>query len=195
RHSAATAITEGINGCGRFQYDMARGAPAYVTDDGCVSLSMSIARLKGADGNGVHVNCSDCAAFVVSFANLLGCELWSSQMGPAVIDDVFRTKPYVPIGFDAWTESGPGEGFYFHEVAWTGACGDDDTIYDACLKIDCMNGPAAPFRMEELPTGMIFSDGSADAPYVYRECLSVPGPTGYEKCRAKQGTRIRRRLR
>ena len=36
-------------------------------------------RLRGGIGNGVYVNCSDCATIVASFANALGCELWESK--------------------------------------------------------------------------------------------------------------------
>ncbi|MDO5320356.1 MAG: hypothetical protein Q4G65_17150, partial [bacterium] len=192
RHSAATAITEGINGCGRFRYETSGGVSAYVTRDGTVDLSECINRLKGLEGKEQFVNCMDCAAFVVSFSNLLGCELWSSRMDDGEDGYGFLTNPYIPIGCENWTSSGSGEAFRFHEVAWTGNCGDDDTIYDACLKIDGRRGTSAPLRMEELPTGMIFSDGSADAPYVYRECLAAPGDWGYGRCLSQPGTRIRR---
>lgn len=192
QHSAATAITEGINGCGRFRYETRGGASAYVTEDGGVDLSECINRLKGLKKGGESVNCMDCAAFVVSFSNLLGCELWSSRMDDGEDGYGFLTNPYIPIGCENWTSSGSGEAFSFHEVAWTGNCGDDDTIYDACLKIDGRRGTSAPLRMEELPTGMIFSDGSADAPYVYRECLAAPGDWGYGRCLSQPGTRIRR---
>ena len=47
-------------------------------------------------------------------------------------------------------------------------------------------------RTPSLPANMLFSDGNAGPPYVYRESLAAPGVNGYDKCRAKPTGRIQR---
>mgnify|MGYP004452635633 CR=1 FL=1 len=188
QHAAASRITRAIYESKRFWYDVKEGAPAY-TDDETVYLTAFLGRMRGRDGNGGVVNCTDCASFVVSFSNLLGCELWSSKMGK-----FFETNPYLPIGHATWTGTGPEEAFIYHEVAWTGECGDDDLIYDACLQVDSMGCSTPSFLLELLPMGMIFSDGNPGSPYAYRESLAVPGPLGYDRCRPKPEERKRRNV-
>ena len=188
QHEAASRITRAIYESKRFRYDVERGESKYI-DGNAVLLTHFLGRMKGRHGKGTFVNCTDCASFVVSFSNLLGCELWSSQMGR-----YFETNPYLPIGHTTWTGTGPEEAFIYHEVAWTGECGDDDLIYDACLQVDSMGCSTPSFLLELLPTGMIFSDGNPDSPYAYRESLAVPGPLGYDRCRPKPEKRKRRKV-
>ena len=144
--------------------------------------------------DGAEVNCTDCAAFVVSCANLLGCELWSSRMGPR--DRLgFLTNWYTAIGCLPWTPPSWEWEFSYHEVAWTGECGEDDQIYDACLSVDGDGDPSLPPRREMLPLGMPFDDGSAQAPYAYRESLSAPGVWGYDRCVPNPEKKMRRKVR
>ncbi len=183
---AAFRITEAINGAGRFKYDISRGAAMYL-DGGTIKLSQCIDRLNGGFGAGELVNCTDCANFTVAFVNLIGGELYSSRMCAD-----FNTNPYSAIGRPAWTPPSWGWGFSYHEVGWSGACGDGDSIFDPCLKVDGNGDPSAPPRTELLPTGMVFSDGNQGAPYVYRESLSAPGANGYGRCVAQPGSKLRR---
>ena len=186
---AASAITFGINECGRFRYETDQGGACYaeMTD---VDLTQCIARLNGHSGRGESVNCTDCASFLTSFSNLLGCHLYSSRMFHTLTDS-FMTREYTAIGCPDLTAPSWGWGFSYHEVAWDGSCDDSDYVYDACLKyID----PAATNNLPQLPFSVRFSDGSPDYPYVYRERLTPPGPDGYDRCIARPDTKIRRRV-
>jgi len=183
---AASRITGAINGSGRFKYDIGSGAAKYL-DGGNLKFSECILRLNGGFGAGELVNCTDCGNFVTTFANLVGGELYSSKMGWH-----FNTNPYTAIGRPAWTPPSWGWGFSYHEVGWAGSCGDGDTIFDPCLKVDGNGDPSADPRTELLPTGMIFSDGNQGAPYVYRESLAAPGAAGYGVCVAQPSSKQRR---
>lgn len=201
QHEAASRITRAIYESKRFRYDVEEGAPNYI-EAGEVLLTHFLGRMKGRIGrprreenwrirDGAEVNCTDCAAFVVSCANLLGCELWSSLMG----GDDFLTNPYSVIGNNPWTPPSWGWGFSYHEVAWTGECMGGDLIYDACLSVDGDGDPSLPPRRELLPIGMLFDDGSSNPPYSYRESLAVPGVYGYDKCIPNPETKVRRKVR
>ena len=185
---AAKNVTTAINGCGRFAYDTANGQAAYLSGSR-VELSRCIERLNGGNGDGELVNCTDCASFVVSFANLLGCELYSSRMGNG-----FGTREYTAIGRPSWTSPDWGWGFSYHEVAWTGQCMDGDLIFDACLKYNGSSSLSSTDKVEELPLGVVFCDGSSDAPYVYRERLTPVGSSGYDKCMARPAQKKRREI-
>jgi hypothetical protein len=186
---AASRITEAINGSGRFKYDIGSGAAMYL-DGGTIKCSLCIDRLNGGFGADELVNCTDCGNFITTFANLIGGELYSSKMYTLGVG--FDTNPYSAIGRPAWTPPSWGWGFSYHEVGWTGACGDGDSIFDPCLKVDSNGDPSAAPRTELLPTGMMFSDGNQGAPYVYRESLASPGASGYGRCVAQPASKQRR---
>ncbi len=137
-------------------------------------------------GNGPFVNCSDCATFVSTFANVVGCDLWQSIMGKITVP--FETNPIETIGSEAvQSPCGWGLGFTFHEVAWTGACRSNDRVYDACLRVmaDPAGGPGLPTLV--LPTDMRFGlpgDGQ------YRDRLVAP--SSRTDCPPQPSTRIRR---
>ena len=151
-----------------------------------MNFTKCIDRINGAVGLGKEVNCVDCANFVVSLANVTGCELYSSRMKSS-----FKTNPYTAIGCSSWTAPSWGWRFSFHQVAWTESCGDSDMIFDACLRVDGSGAPNTTPRIEKLPVKMQFSDGSEGAPYVYRESLAAPGSDGYDKCCAAPSSRFR----
>lgn len=137
-----------------------------------------IERLKGGIGNGYYVNCSDCATFVSSFANILGCDLWQSRMGSG-----FGLKPLLGIGSTVCQTACGWSGFSYHEVAWTGACLANDRVYDACLKVDCATSPPNPV----LPCNMRFGNcGDGD----YRDRLATAATC--QNCAPLPGTRTRR---
>ena len=189
--NAAAKISEAIYGSNRFQYEFVRGKSKYTeyTENGesVVCLTKCIDRLNGRDGNGLYVNCTDCASFVVSFANLLGCELYSSRMG-----SVFTTNPYLAIGNTTWTPPQWGWCFSYHEVAWSGNCGNYDLVYDACLKYNGVDPPTNLTHVAISPVAVIFSDDDPNAPYVYRERLTPPTTSGYGSCLPITNTAIRR---
>lgn len=200
--SAATGITQSIFESGRFAYDTRKGAPRYISNEGWlfveknVFLGAAIDRLNGGLGRGPRVNCSDCAAMVCSFANLVGCGLYASRMEPSgFFDSWFATNPYCAIGCADWIPPSWGWGFSFHEVAWSGNCGDSDLVFDACVKVDGDASPGVMPYMKVLPAALIFCDGNPGAPIVYKEMLTPDSPDGYQKCVPAQSEKTRRSLR
>jgi hypothetical protein len=185
-HQAASSITIGVNASGSFQYEVKKGEAKYV-DGANVELTEFISRVNGGDGLDADVNCTDCAAFVVSLSNLIGCELYSSRMGYD-----FDTRPYTAIGRDSFAPPSWGWGFSYHEVAWSGGCHDGDHVYDACLRVDDTCSSNVSDRLETIPAGMMFSDGSPNAPFAYRECLTPSTLNGYYRCISRPERRIRR---
>lgn len=139
-------------------------------------------RLRGGPGAGYYVNCTDCATFVASFANILGCDLWESRMGWG-----FGLNPLLAIGSAVWQPACGWPGFNYHEVAWTGACDVGDHVYDACLQVDGDADPTVAPHTPLLPCQMRFGDpGDGD----YRDRLATPA--GRPTCDPQPGTRTRR---
>jgi hypothetical protein len=58
-----------------------------------------------------------------------------------------------------------------HEVAWTGDCGEDDLVFDACLELDGDADPTRPPHRAHLPVGMRFG---APGQGLYRDRLAAP---------------------
>lgn len=135
---AAEDVTQAVNGLGGLvEYGCPIGAltmyaaPLGLDAFDCTSF---LELLDGQQGNGRYVNCSDCATVVSTFANALGCDLWQSRMGSYI--PAFETNPMQAIGTDRiGSPCGWGLGFTYHEVAWTGSCGLDDEVFDACCRI------------------------------------------------------------
>jgi hypothetical protein len=150
--------------------------------------SAFLERLAGGIGNGRYVNCSDCAAIVSTFANIVGCDLWQSRMGKYV--PAFSTNPIRVIGSRFWdSPCGSGLGFTFHEVAWKGACTSDDEIYDACLEVDGTAYPTLAPHFPLLPMNMRFGN-SGDG--LYRD--RVAAPSDRSVCEPRPWERRRRRV-
>jgi hypothetical protein len=185
---AAARITREVFDLGPnlFCYDcLNAGSPHYtfVWPYLMFDCSSFLARLGGGFGLGGWLNCSDCAAVVSTFANVLGCDLWQSTMGY-----FFALNPVKTIGSDVWL-LGCGTGsFAFHEVAWKGGCGERDHVYDACLQVDADARPGAP-RLPLLPAPLPFG---ASGEGVYRDLLAAPN--GRDECAAHPELRVRRTL-
>jgi len=145
---AATLITQKYNSCGVVSYDIVQGATYYGVNS--YMLTSMINRLNGGPGLGSKVNCTDSADTVVTFANLLGCDLWESRMGWS-----FRCNEIIAIGYNNWAVPF-GWGFSYHEIPWKGACTQNDNIFDGCLKVDGDADPTTPPRTPLLPTNMLF---------------------------------------
>lgn len=152
---AATLITHQVNDLGSklnlVHYDSDHsGSTGFTLDDpatfDCTDFLLLIRKQQNQDGSGV--NCDDCAAFVASFANILGCGLVERQME---LD--FPVNPHLRIGESALTEN---RRFSHHTVAWTGAGEEDDYVFDACVQLDSDSCPASPPHPLFLPANLRF---------------------------------------
>jgi len=184
RVTAATRITERYNGCGKVSYDTVSGQTMY---GGWTSyyLTQMINRLNGGPGLGEKVNCTDSANTVSTLANLIGCDLWQSRMGSS-----FYMNPIIAIGYNIWAVPFWG-GFGYHEVAWIGACTENDRLYDGCLKVDGDADPTSAPHVPLLPTNMLFGD-CVTLNYRLRLCPATA--TGCTQCQPQTGTRQRRQI-
>ncbi len=181
--SAAGLITQQYNSCGKVAYDTTAGATFYGWST--FNLTQMIDRLNGGPGLGGLVNATDNANTVSTLANLLGCDLWQARLGWS-----FKLNKLLPIGHDTW-EVPFGWGVSYHEVAWKGACTEDDQLFDGCFQFDDSADPTATPPTPSLPVNMVFSDGSAKS---YQRRLCPPGSDGCAKCQAQPSTRRRRPL-
>jgi hypothetical protein len=139
-------------------------------------------RLRGGVGNGIYVNCSDCATFVASCANALGCDLWESKMGWG-----FGLNALLAIGSNVWQTACGWPSFNYHEVAWVGACGVNDGVYDACLKVNGSADPTVPPHIPLQPEDLTFGNPGQ---LLYRDRLA--SPAGRPNCDPQPATRQRR---
>lgn len=160
---AATRITERV-------YNLGRGVLKYKTVTyyarGCsFDCTAFLERLRGGMGNGVYVNCTDCATIVSSFANILGCDLWQSRMSD------FSYNPIKKIGESFWSTAPP---FCYHEVAWEGECDKGNDVYDACLQVDGDDNPSEAPHTPLLVANYRFGSGN-DGLYHYRLVANLDG--------------------
>jgi hypothetical protein len=174
------------------------GIPVY-TVAGKIRLTSCIERMNGVMAMGQYVNCRDCANFVMAFSNLAGHSLYTSQMYTFATFGYGPPLPFVlnkttAIGRPSFTGCGAGIlDFDYHEVAWNGAAGSSDDVFDATLKVDGDSNPTVnPPGTETYVDGAVFQDGTPGSPYVYRERLAVPGATGYDRCVARPVEKVRR---
>jgi len=181
--AAAAGVTHGVYdlGPGVVTYDCPGGGSSHYSWGGfdCTGF---LDRLGGGTGNGYYVNCSDCATFVSSFANILGCDLWQSRMGWG-----FALNPLLGIGSSMWQPACGWPGFSYHEVAWIGACDVNDHVFDACLQVDGDADPTSAPHTPLLPIDMRFGNpGDTD----YRDRLATPA--GRPTCAPQPATKTRR---
>lgn len=186
---AAGGVTRGVNNLGPniVTYDCPGGGNSWYSA-GAFDCTAFIDRLKGGLGDGYYVNCSDCATFVSTFANILGCDLWQSRMGSGF----FHLNPILGIGSNTWQPAchgidGWADGFGYHEVAWTGACGANDNVFDACLHVDGDADPTAAPHTAQLPVNVLFGN---PGDMQYRDRLTIPADLA--NCSPLPGTRQRR---
>jgi hypothetical protein len=188
RDGAAGGVTKGVNdlGPGTVTYDCPGGGAAHYVDYGTSSFECTafLDRLRGGLGNGVYVNCTDCATIVSSFANALGCDLWQSRMGYG-----FGLNPMLGIGSATWQPACGWSSFSYHEVAWKGACASGDEVFDACLQVDGDGDPTAAPHTALLPVNMAFGATGAGQ---YRDRLATPA--GRPNCNPQPATRVRRAI-
>lgn len=140
---AAEAVARVVNTELGLQYDP---VPQYIAENGqvffCTPFVEQAANGMGSLGN--RVNCTDCAAIVTAFSNILGCQLLSWPMAhPSGGDACFTCNRIQAIGTDTWAYPGAG-GYRYHEVAFDGGTAPPfpgSQVYDACLKVDGGTNP------------------------------------------------------
>jgi hypothetical protein len=188
---AATRITENVYNLGRtsLRYGCETGGATQYTDFYFPYFYCSefLERLRGELGRGHLVNCIDCATVVSTFSNILGCDLWQSQMGTGF--QVFDLNPILAIGSDRWQTACGWEGFGMHEVAWKGGCTSDDEVFDACLEVDGGADPTRAPHTPLLPANMRFGRPNEGQ---YRDRLTAPRNNAREICEPQPETRRRR---
>ena len=98
----------------------------------------------------------------------MGCDLWQSQMFNEL--QAFPVNPARLIGAPfPGVICGTGV-FLYHEVAWTGACGPDDEVFDACLEGVVAIPPFGP-SVTVVPANMTFGNPGSGG---YRDLLAAP---------------------
>lgn len=180
---AAALVTQSVYALGPsiVTYDCPGGGSSHYSwgDFDCTAF---IDRLRGGIGNGVYVNCSDCATIVSTFANVLGCNLWQSRMGWG-----FDLNELLGIGSNVWQTACGWGTFSYHEVAWEGACTANEDVYDACLQVDGDDDPTSAPRVALLPQNLRFGN---PGDLLYRDRLATPA--GQPNCNPQPATRKRR---
>lgn len=148
-------------------YDTRWGASSYTQYDGStfdnahVDLSGFLERRRGS-----VVNCTDCAAILEAFANMLGATLSYTIITPSF--DLNYIKAIGGDSFDHCPFDGGGCGFSYHAVTTPD---DGGLIYDATLALDGDADPGS-YPGEELLVQAISGDE-------YLDRLVARGRTGY----------------
>jgi hypothetical protein len=176
-------VTRSVYGLGPslITYDCPGGGSSHYSL-GNFDCTAFIDRLRGGIGNGVYVNCSDCATIVSTFANALGCDLWQSRMGWG-----FALNELLGIGSTVWQTACGWPSFNYHEVAWEGACTAQTDVYDACLQVDGDSDPTSPPHVPLQPEDLRFGN---PGDLLYRDRLATVA--GRPNCQPQPGTRTRR---
>ena len=158
----ASAITEEVFQLGkpaakvRFAY---ASGPSYTRDVlgprdlfGCIDFIETLNESRRFGSR--TLNCSDSAAILTTFANVLGCQLVQVEVFPG------PTKQVQFLG----EESLRTDTFGFHQIASTGVGNSDDPVWDGCVAFGSDLNPAAlPVPAVQLP----FDDGTNDC-YINR---------------------------
>jgi hypothetical protein len=192
RDDAATRITKAIYGLGSsvIEYDCPNFGDTHYCYGPRFDCTKFIERMKGGEGNGQYVNCTDCATIVTTFSNVLGCDLWTSTMrGP--YPNGFLLNPVLAIGGSTWQTACGWPGFSFHAVAWKNNCDVNDEVFDACLQVD---GDADPMTAPHTPmwaTNIKFGDCNS---LNYRSRLSPTMAGGCVVCLPDPMYKIRRTI-
>jgi hypothetical protein len=185
RDSAAARVTRAVYDLGPsiVEYDCPGGGSTHYAL-GAFNCTAFLERLRGGIGNGVYVNCTDCATILSTFANVLGCDLWQSRMGWG-----FDLNPLLAIGSSVWQTACGWGAFSYHEVAWKGACTANEEVCDACLQVDGDPDPTTPPHTPLLPVNLRFGNPGDG---VYRDRLATPA--GRPNCAPQPTTRQRRAI-
>lgn len=186
RDAAAGLITDHVFalGPGTITYDCPGSGSSHYTLGGNFNCTSFLSRIHGGLGSGQYVNCTDCGTIVSVFSNSLGCDLWSSRMGGVWFD----LNPVLGIGSNVWQTCCGWGGFSYHEVAWKGACTQNENVFDACLEVNGSLDPTTgPPFVPLLPKNMLFG---AIGAMQYRDRLA--SPAGRPTCNPNPAARVRR---
>ena len=193
-NGAASLITNAIYnlGPGLLEYNCSTFLPGYVVPvnlrgDAFFNCSAFIHHLKTGRGTR-YVICTDCAAIVSTFSNILGCNLWQSKMYTKGVT-FFKVNPILAIGSFSWKQPCGVPGFAYHEVAWNNECTPKDEIFDACLALDRDFSPSFYPHIPYLPANQVFGN-MGDG--LYRDRLAAPSDIIF--CKAQPGDRVQRPL-
>lgn len=180
---AAALVTQNVYALGPsiVTYDCPGGGSSHYSA-GNFDCTSFLDRLRGGLGNGIYVNCSDCATFVSTFSNALGCNLWQSRMGFG-----FALNEILAIGSNVWQAACGWGSFSYHEVAWEGACTSNEDVYDGCLRVDGDSDPTAAPHVPLLPQHLKFGTTGS---LLYRDRLA--SPAGRPNCNPQPATRQHR---
>jgi hypothetical protein len=135
------------------------------------NLTKFLAHLKNKDAGIIGGSCEEFATLIVTFSNLLGCQLTLKRFEP-VEEDGFTLNSVLLIGSDnddwrsrSTAKSKPSE-FAYHVVACPATSRSEYFVYDVCLAINetaNLSGPPRPL----VPTGMKFGPLSDPQSYLY----------------------------
>lgn len=180
---AATLVTRRVNGLGPglVKYDDNQSGSSSFTIESPPSFDCGdfLLLLRGQPNqHGSAVNCDDCAAFVANFSNILGCSLAEARM-----DHNIPLNPHLRIGTSALQT----DEFGFHRVAWSGACQENDLVFDACVQLDSDDCPASPPHPLFVPTNILF--GTVDDHFYRFRLASDPS-----RCNPVQEPPLHRRI-
>ncbi|HEV2719764.1 MAG TPA: hypothetical protein VG323_07070 [Thermoanaerobaculia bacterium] len=151
--SAARWITEKVYALGpdTLIYDCP-GSGSKHYSRGVFNCTKFLERLGGGPGNGIYVNCADCATVTSTFSNILGCNLEQAIMGYD-----FELNPTLAIGTEDWQTACGWKTFTYHEVAWQPPCQEANAVFDACLKVSMIPNSQEPPFVGIQPIQMMFS--------------------------------------
>ena len=181
---AANMITTAVSNLGThgvLQYCLDQsGAVGYVHEDpprfDCTDF---LNLLRGHNNqNGPLVNCDDCAAIVTSFSNILGCDLFEGKMGAD-----FGLNPHKRIGLSDLF----GSKFSHHTVAWKDPCGEDNQLFDACVRVDSDTNPVTSPHPLMIPKNIRFGR-VGEREYRFR----LVKPEDEQRCEPKPTAKVRR---
>lgn len=179
--SATTAITEQVYALGTAGIVAYAESATYAMEKFNCTAFLDL--LKTNVGAAQVIDCDDCATIVSTFTNILGCDLYQSEMGY-----VFHTNRVKEIGAFDFANTG----FPRHAVAWKFPCDADSALYDACLELDkrgSLGGIQAPVPL--LATNLPFGSGSQrEADYKFCLLRNLPG----DRCEPKPKKKTRRQL-
>lgn len=191
---AAGRVTNAVFNLGPvlLEYNCATFFPGYVLPvnlqgDAFFNCTAFLEHLQTGRGTR-YVICTDCAAIVTTFSNILGCNLWQSKMYTKGVT-FFKVNPVLAIGNFQWDLPCGTPGFAYHEVAWNNECTADDEIFDACLALDRDLSPSFYPHIPLLPANLKFGEAGDG---LYRDRL--PQPSDVVFCNAQPGDRVRRPL-
>ena len=195
-NTAAGQVTAGVYSLGPryIIYDCPNHGMTHYTRSSLSGLGFRcvefLERLAGGPGCGRFVNCTDCAAIVVTFANILGANLktrlmhdplWVPSAEPTDPSPRFDLNEIVAIGTGVWSRACGWGRFNYHEAAWLDPRTPNERVYDATLKVDGDADPTTTPHVPLLPVHMPFA-----SEYLLR--LAAPGATGRGRCIPEDGS-------